>query len=43
MNVVLMDLNEEGLSETQALIPNSSILVLKCDVSNLEEFTQCKK
>ena len=43
MNVVLMDLNEEGLSETQALIPNSSTLVLKCDVSNLEEFTQCKK
>ena len=43
MNVVLMDLNEEGLSETQALIPDSPTLVLKCDVSNLEEFTQCKK
>ena len=43
MNVVLLDLNEEGLSETQALIPSSSNLVLKCDVSNLEEFTLCKE
>jgi NAD(P)-dependent dehydrogenase (short-subunit alcohol dehydrogenase family) len=43
MNVVLMDLNEEGLSETQALIPSSPTLVLKCDVSNLEEFTLCKE
>ncbi|KRO97141.1 MAG: hypothetical protein ABS11_00755, partial [SAR86 cluster bacterium BACL1 MAG-120828-bin5] len=43
MNVVLMDLNEEGLAETQALIPDSPSLVLKCDVSNLEEFTLCKE
>ena len=43
MNVVLMDLNEEGLAETQALIPDSPSLVLRCDVSNLEEFTQCKE
>jgi len=43
MNVVLMDLNEEGLSETQALIPSSPTLVLRCDVSNLEEFTLCKE
>ncbi|MDO7702234.1 MAG: SDR family NAD(P)-dependent oxidoreductase, partial [SAR86 cluster bacterium] len=43
MNVVLMDLNEEGLSETQALIPSSPTLVLKCDASNLEEFTLCKE
>jgi len=43
MNVVLMDLNEEGLTETQALIPGSPTLVLKCDVSNLEEFTLCKE
>ena len=43
MNVVLMDLNEEGLSETQALISSSPTLVLTCDVSNLEEFTLCKE
>ena len=43
MNVVLMDLNEEGLAETQALIPDSPSLILRCDVSNLEEFTQCKE
>ena len=43
MNIVLMDLNEEGLAETQALIPDSPSLVLKCDVSNLEEFTLCKE
>ena len=42
MNVVLMDLNEEGLSETQSLIEGSPSLLLKCDVSNLEEFNQCK-
>ena len=43
MNVVLMDLNAEGLAETQALIADSPSLVLKCDVSNLAEFTQCKE
>ena len=43
MNIVLMDLNEEGLAQTQALIPDSPSLVLKCDVSNLEEFTLCKE
>ena len=43
MNVVLMDLNEEGLTETQALIQGSPTLVLKCDVSNLEEFTLSKE
>lgn len=43
MNVVLMDLNEDGLAETQSLIPDSPALALKCDVSNLEEFTHCKE
>ena len=43
MNVVLMDLNDEGLTKTQTLIGEPHSLVLKCDVSNLEEFTQCKE
>ncbi len=41
MNVVLMDLNEEGLTQTQALIPSSPTLVFKCDLSNIDDFTLC--
>ena len=43
MKLVLMDLNEAGLNETKALIPATPTLLLKCDVSNLGEFTQCKE
>ena len=33
MNIALMDLNVDGLKETQALIPDASYLILECDGS----------
>ena len=42
MNIILIDIDEEGLKETQSLIHNSSSLTLKCDVSNFKELSQCK-
>jgi len=43
MNIILIDIDEEGLKETQSLIHNSSSLTLKCDVSNFKELSQCKE
>jgi len=43
MNVVLMDLNEDALYETHGLMHDCPSMVIKCDVSNLEEFTQAKE
>ena len=43
MNIILIDIDEEGLKETQSLIHNSSSLALKCDVSKFKELSQCKE
>tara|TARA_B110000444_G_C18805696_1_gene579832 strand:- start:84 stop:896 length:813 start_codon:yes stop_codon:yes gene_type:complete len=42
MNIALMDLNVDGLQETQALIPDASSLILECDVSNFDQYSKCK-
>jgi NAD(P)-dependent dehydrogenase (short-subunit alcohol dehydrogenase family) len=36
MNVVLMDLNEDGLNETHNLMAECPSMIIKCDVSKLE-------
>lgn len=43
MNVVLMDLNEDGLNETYSLMTDCPSMVIRCDVSNLEDFTKAKE
>ena len=43
MNIVLMDLNEDGLNQTEKLIADSPILKIKCDVSDLEAYQKAKK
>ena len=43
MNVVLMDLNEDGLNETHSLMTDCPSMVIQCDVSNLEDFTKAKE
>ena len=43
MNVVLMDLNEDGLSETHSLMAECPSMIIQCDVSNLEDFSKAKE
>ena len=43
MNVVLMDLNEDGLSETHSLMTECPSMIIQCDVSNLEDFAKAKE
>jgi len=43
MNIVLMDLNEDGLDQTEELIVDSPILKIKCDVSDLNAYQKAKK
>ena len=43
MNVVLMDLNKDGLSETHSLMADCSSMIIQCDVSNLEDFSKAKE
>jgi NAD(P)-dependent dehydrogenase (short-subunit alcohol dehydrogenase family) len=43
MNVVLMDLNEDGLNETHSLMAECPSMIIQCDVSNLEDFTKAKE
>ena len=43
MNVVLMDLNEDGLNETHNLMAECPSMIIKCDVSKLEDFSKRKK
>ena len=43
MNVVLMDLNADGLSETHSLMAECPSMIIQCDVSNLEDFLKAKE
>ena len=43
MNVVLMDLNEDGLNETHNLMAECPSMIIKCDVSKLEDFLKAKE
>ena len=43
MNVVLMDLNADGLNETHGLMANCPAMIIQCDVSNLENFKKAKE
>ena len=43
MNVVLMDLNEDGLNETHDLMAECPSMIIQCDVSNLEDFSKAKE
>ena len=43
MNVVLMDLNKNGLSETHSLMVDCPSMIIHCDVSNLEDFAKAKE
>ena len=43
MNVVLMDLNTDGLNETHSLMANCPAMIIQCDVSNLEAFKKAKE
>ena len=43
MNVVLMDLNADGLSETHSLMAECPSMIIQCDVSNLEDFAKAKE
>ena len=43
MNVVLMDLNKDGLSETHSLMADCPSMIIQCDVSNLEDFSKAKE
>ena len=43
MNVVLMDLNEDGLNETHSLMAECPSMIIQCDVSNLEDFSKAKE
>ncbi len=43
MNVVLMDLNKDGLSETHSLMADCPSMIIQCDVSNLEDFAKAKE
>jgi len=43
MNVVLMDLNADGLNETHGLMADCPAMIIQCDVSNLEDFTKAKE
>ena len=43
MNVVLMDLNTDGLNETHSLMTDCPAMIIHCDVSNLEDFSKAKK
>ena len=43
MNVVLMDLNKNGLSETHSLMADCPSMIIQCDVSNLEDFAKAKE
>ena len=43
MNVVLMDLNEDGLSETHNLMAECPSMIIQCDVSNLEDLSKAKE
>lgn len=43
MNVVLMDLNADGLNETHDLMADCPAMIIHCDVSNLEDFTKAKE
>jgi NAD(P)-dependent dehydrogenase (short-subunit alcohol dehydrogenase family) len=43
MNVVLMDLNKNGLSETHSLMVDCPSMIIQCDVSNLEDFAKAKE
>src|SRR5210317_1743738 len=42
MNVVLMDLNTDGLNETHSLMADCPAMIIHCDVSNLEDFSKEK-
>jgi len=43
MNVVLMDLNADGLNETHSLMADCPAVIIQCDVSNLENFKKAKE
>jgi NAD(P)-dependent dehydrogenase (short-subunit alcohol dehydrogenase family) len=43
MNVVLMDLNADGLNETHSLMAECPSMIIQCDVSNLEDFSKAKE
>ena len=43
MNVVLMDLNKNGLSETHSLMVDCPSMIIHCDVSNLEDLAKAKE
>ena len=43
MNVVLMDLNENGLNETHSLMADCPSMIIQCDVSNLRDFAKAKE
>ena len=43
MNVVLMDLNADGLNETHSLMTECPSMIIQCDVSNLEDFSKAKE
>ena len=43
MNVVLMDLNADGLNETHGLMADCPAMIIQCDVSNLENFIKAKE
>ena len=43
MNVVLIDLNEDGLNETHNLMAECPSMIIKCDVSKLKDFLKAKE
>jgi len=43
MNVVLMDLNADGLNQTHGLMADCPAMIIQCDVSNLEAFKKAKE
>ena len=43
MNVVLMDLNTDGLNETHSLMADCPAMIIQCDISNLEAFKKAKE
>ena len=43
MNVVLMDLNADGLNETHSLMAECPSMIIHCDASNLEDFSKAKE
>jgi len=43
MNVVLMDLNADGLNQTYCLMADCPAMIIQCDVSNLEAFKKAKE